>query len=97
MAVSELEIGTRARRGNLILHRLKNAHLVIDFLAYSADFTGSLEIITNRPVIQDVQVAEHHLGSAKSNGSFVIDDESQGQPVRLQFKQVVAQGEESLV
>lgn len=97
MAVSELEVGTRARRGNLILHRLKNAHLVVDFLAYPADFTGSLEIITNRPVIQDVQVTDHHLGAPKSNGSFVIDDESQGQPVRIQFKQVVAQGEQSLV
>lgn len=97
MAVSELELGTRARRGNLILHRLKNAHLVRDFLTYPADFTGTLEIVTDRPVRQDVQVADHHLGSAKSNGSFVIDDESQGQPVRLLVKPVVATNEASLV
>lgn len=91
MAVSDLEVGTRARRGNLVLHRLKNAHKVVDFLGLSPDFGGVLEIITDRSLTQDVQVSDHRLSGAKSNGSFVIDDESQGQPTRLLIKPQVEQ------
>lgn len=94
MAVEELPVGNRARRGSLILHRLKNAHQVRGMLAYPADFAGTLTIVTDRPLFQDVTIADHHLGSAKSNGSFVIDTDSQGQPVRLLFKPVITPAKE---
>lgn len=87
MAVSDLAIGARARRGELVIHRLKShPHKIVDFLAFPADSTETLEIITDRPAFQDVAVADHHLGSAKSNGTFVIDTDTQGTPIRIRHK-----------
>ena len=87
MAASELELGRRARRGVLVLHKLKkNPHEVVDFIAYSPEFHGALEVITNRPEFQDILVDDHHLGTIKSNGTFVIDTDTQGVPVTLRKK-----------
>ncbi|MDY3702812.1 MAG: DNA topoisomerase IV subunit A [Limosilactobacillus coleohominis] len=87
MAASELELGRRARRGVLVLHKLKkNPHEVVDFIAYSSEFHGALEVITNRPEFQDILVDDHHLGTIKSNGTFVIDTDTQGVPVTLRKK-----------
>ena len=84
MTASEIELGSRARRGNLILRRLKkNPHEVAGLLAYPADFDGKLEIITDRPQIVEVSVAAHHVSVAQSNGMFVVDTDSQGTPVWL--------------
>lgn len=90
LAVAEIPLGTRARRGNLVLHRLKRSpHQVTDFLTYPANFQGALEIITNRPVFQDVQLRDHRLATLKSNGTFVVDVDTQGVPVHLRAKPVV--------
>ena len=87
MPIDEIAVGARARRGELVLHRLKShPHQVADFLAYDADFTGHFEIITDRPLFQEVAVTDHHLGSIKSNGTFVIDTETQGTPVKIRLK-----------
>lgn len=89
MAVKDLEVGARARRGNLVLHRLKKSpHQVVAFLTFPVDYTGALEIITNRPAFQDVLVTDHHLGTAQSNGTFVVDTDTQGIPVSLRKKLV---------
>lgn len=87
MAASELPLGSRARRGVLVLHKLKkHPHEIVDFLAYSPDFHGAFEVITDRPEFQDILVDDHHLGTAKSNGTFVIDTDTQGTPVTLRQK-----------
>lgn len=88
MPVDEIEIGARARRGELVLRRLKsNPHEIADFLSYDSDYKGAFEIITKRPAFQDVMAADHHLSSIKSNGTFVIDTDTQGEPVKLRIKQ----------
>ena len=79
------------------MHRLKkNPHQVVAFVTHPADFTGALEIITNRPAFQDVLVAEQRLGTTQSNGSFVVDTDTQGVPVTLREKLIakVSEGEE---
>ena len=87
MAVADIKLGARARRGELVLHRLKKLpHKLVDFLPYDADYQGAVEIITDRPLFQDVLITDHHLGTAHSNGTFVIDIESQGIPVKLRIK-----------
>ncbi|KRM02670.1 DNA topoisomerase IV, A subunit [Limosilactobacillus gastricus DSM 16045] len=92
MLASDLELGARARRGNLILYKLKkNPHEIADFIGHAADYQGALEIITSRPVFQDVLVADHHLGTAKSNGTFVIDTDTQGVPVLIRKKIIISQ------
>lgn len=88
MPVDEIAVGARARRGELVLHRLKrNPHEIADFIAYDADFAGNFEVITDRPAFQDIAVNDHHLGSVKSNGTFVVDTDTQGTPVKLRIKQ----------
>jgi topoisomerase-4 subunit A len=87
MPIDEIEVGARSRRGELVLHRLKaHPHEIADFLAYDADYQGAFEIITDRPVFQDVMATDHHLGSIKSNGTFVVDTDTQGMPVKLRQK-----------
>ena len=97
MPIDEIAVGARARRGELVLHRLKShPHKIADFLAYDADFAGTFEVITDRPQFQDVAVADHHLGSIKSNGTFVIDTETQGTPVKIRVKEtnILHEGEQ---
>ncbi len=90
MRANELEVGSRARRGVLVLHKLKkHPHEIVDFLAYPADYHGAFEVITDRPEFQDILVDDHHLGTAKSNGTFVIDTDTQGTPVALRRKIMV--------
>ena len=88
MRVDEIEVGARARRGELVLRRLKShPHEIADFLAYDPDYQGAFEAITNRPAFQDIMATDHHLSSIKSNGTFVIDTDTQGEPVKLRMKQ----------
>lgn len=95
MASSEIETGARARRGELVIHRIKNhPHKIVDFLAYDPDKHDVLEIITDRPAFQDVAVDDHHHGTAKSNGTFVVDTDTQGTPVKLRRKKVNVLNEE---
>ena len=88
MPVDEIEVGARARRGELVLRRLKShPHEIADFLAYDPDYHGAFETITNRPALLDIMATDHHLSSIKSNGTFVIDTDTQGEPVKLRMKQ----------
>lgn len=88
MPVDEIEVGARARRGELVLRRLKShPHEIADFLAYDPDYQGAFEAITNRPAFQDIMATDYHLSSIKSNGTFVIDTDTQGEPVKLRMKQ----------
>lgn len=97
MPVDDIEIGARARRGELVLRRLKTKpHEIADFLAYDADYAGAFEVITDRPAFQDVLATDHHLGSIKSNGSFVIDTDTQGTPVKLRLKTTDILNEEAV-
>lgn len=66
MPVDEIEVGARARRGELVLRRLKShPHEIADFLAYDHDYQGAFETITNRPAFQDIMATDHHLSSIK--------------------------------
>lgn len=87
--VAEIPTTSRARKGVLILRELKvNPHRVADFINYPNDFAGAFEIITDRPITQEVLAMDHPLGSRYSNGSFVLDVDSQGTPVTLRAKSI---------
>jgi len=87
MKLEEIPVTSRARKGVLILRELKSSpHRVADFIAYAPDFKGAFDIITNRPTVQEVLSEEHGLGSRYSNGSFILDVETQGIPVTIRQK-----------
>lgn len=89
MKLAEVPVTSRARKGVLILRELKSdPHRVGGFISYHADFKGAFEIITDRPTVQEVLAEEHGLGSRYSNGSFVLDVETQGTPVMIKQKAI---------
>ncbi|GAX05847.1 DNA topoisomerase IV subunit A [Secundilactobacillus pentosiphilus] len=89
MPASELPVTSRARKGVLVLHALKSKpHEVVDFLKLK-DASSPLEVITDRRRLHDILPAEHPMNNRYSNGSFVIDTESEGIPEVLRNKPTI--------
>ncbi|MDT6980655.1 DNA topoisomerase IV subunit A [Levilactobacillus zymae] len=86
LAMKELSVTSRARRGVLILRELKREpHRVVDFLTIPSG-NPALEIITSRERTHDVIPTEHPLSGRYANGSFVVDTDVEGTPVQLRVK-----------
>lgn len=89
MSASELPVTSRARKGVLVLHALKSQpHEVVDFIKLD-DASSPLEVITDRRRLHDILPAEHPMNNRYSNGSFVIDTESEGIPEVLRSKPTI--------
>lgn len=86
LAVKEIPVTSRARKGVMILRELKsNSHRVIDFETI-ADEHSPLEILTDRKRVHDILPSEFSIGGRYSNGSFVVDVESEGVPTKIRQK-----------
>lgn len=71
---------SRARRGVQILRELKrNPHRI--FFASAVTETDGLVITTSTGERVGLNISDHPFGDRYSNGSFVIDTDSQGEPV----------------
>ena len=86
MAVNEVSPTSRAKRGVLVLRELKNdPHRIIGFVAIEqAD--APLVVYTDHSKEHDILPNEFNDGGRYSNGSFVIDVDSEGQPSSIQPK-----------
>lgn len=85
MKVAEVPQTTRARRGVQILRELKkNPHRVQ--LTTLLQPNSKLYITTNKDQVITVDPFEHPSNDRYSNGSFVLDVETQGTPVWVQNK-----------
>ncbi|GKT03922.1 DNA topoisomerase IV subunit A [Furfurilactobacillus sp. WILCCON 0119] len=88
MAVSEVTVTSRARRGVMCLRELKTApHEIIDFIALAKRTLSPVEIVTARGVRHDVLPAEHERNARYSNGSFVIDVDTEGLPLSIRRRE----------
>lgn len=86
LAMKELSVTSRARRGVIVLRELKrDPHKVVDFMPIPVG-NPALEIITSRERTHDVLPTEHPLSGRYSNGSFVVDTDVEGAPVQLRVK-----------
>lgn len=86
LAMKEISVTSRARRGVLVLRELKrDPHRVVDFMTIPAG-NPPLEIMTSRERTHDVLPTEHPLSGRYSNGSFVVDTDVEGVPVSLRVK-----------
>ncbi|WP_261810874.1 DNA topoisomerase IV subunit A [Levilactobacillus humaensis] len=86
LAMKELSVTSRARRGVLVLHELKrDPHRVVDFMKIPAG-NPPLEILTSRERTHDVMPTDHPLSGRYSNGSFVVDTDVEGTPLSLRLK-----------
>lgn len=89
MKIADIPVTSRARKGVLVLRELKtNPHEIIDFIAYDHGYDGAFEVVTDRPATQDVLSQDHPLGSRYSNGTFILDIDSQGTPVLIRKKPI---------
>ncbi|WP_412990323.1 DNA topoisomerase IV subunit A [Pediococcus siamensis] len=87
MAVADIPVTSRARRGILVLRELKKSpHRVVDFVQLTAH--AVLEVRTSRDSIHDIIADEHPVSGRYSNGSFVIDTDSEGEPLSMVLKAV---------
>ncbi|WP_250881642.1 DNA topoisomerase IV subunit A [Levilactobacillus brevis] len=86
LAMKELSVTSRARRGVIVLRELKrDPHRIVDFMTIPAG-NPPLEIMTSRERTHDVMPMDHPLSGRYSNGSFVIDTDVEGQPLQLRVK-----------
>lgn len=86
LAMKELSVTSRARRGVIVLRELKREpHRVVDFLTIPAG-NPALEVITSRERTHDILPTEHPLSGRYSNGSFVVDTDVEGTPTQLRLK-----------
>jgi Type IIA topoisomerase (DNA gyrase/topo II, topoisomerase IV), A subunit len=86
LAMKELSVTSRARRGVIVLRELKREpHRVVDFLVIPHD-NPALEVITSRERTHDILPTEHPLSGRYSNGSFVVDTDVEGIPTQLRLK-----------
>lgn len=77
MKVSEIPQTTRARRGVQVLRELKrNPHRVAAVVLIKPD--QEIHVITDHNEIVSIDPADHPLSDRYSNGSFVLDTETQG-------------------
>lgn len=82
MKASEFEPISRAKRGLLMLRELKsNPHRFIDIRL--ADKEDKLVILTNKEQTIDIQVENLRTTDRYSNGSFVLDETLEGNPVSV--------------
>ncbi|WP_390404371.1 DNA topoisomerase IV subunit A [Lacticaseibacillus jixiensis] len=79
MRLKEMGISTRARRGLLVLRELKKAPHRIVFMA-EVTTDSRWQVLTDSDTIVELDPSTSPDGDRYSNGSFVIDTETQGTP-----------------
>ncbi|MFC6202470.1 DNA topoisomerase IV subunit A [Lactiplantibacillus nangangensis] len=90
MKVSDVPVTSRARRGVQVLRELKsNPHRVADYVLIPAGQTGvALEVMTDRLKSHSILSDDHPVSARYSNGSFVVDTDTEGIPVTIQVHPV---------
>jgi topoisomerase-4 subunit A len=87
MKVSEVSVTSRARRGVQILRELKKEpHRIVDIEVVK---TGqAFEVTTTRGMTHDILPEDHPTNERYSNGSFIVDVDSEGEPTSMNVKEL---------
>ncbi len=87
MKVADLPVTSRARRGVQVLRELKNnPHRVADYVLVASDANGvALDVLTDRGKHHSILNDDHPTSVRYSNGSFVVDTDTEGEPVSMQI------------
>ena len=87
MKVADLPVTSRARRGVQVLRELKNnPHRVADYVLVASDANGvALDVLTDRCKHHSILNDDHPTSARYSNGSFVVDTDTEGEPVSMQI------------
>ncbi|WP_179395385.1 DNA topoisomerase IV subunit A [Lacticaseibacillus absianus] len=80
MKLKEMGVGARARRGLMVLRELKrDPHRIVAMTTVEADMV--LQVLTSTDEVCEIQASRYPDGDRYSNGSFVIDTDTQGTPL----------------
>jgi topoisomerase-4 subunit A len=94
MDLLDFDVISRAKRGLLILRELKSnphrASLVIGVEAGDEQLT----IVTDKNQTFTLQPDEYSVSDRYSNGSFILDEEEDGQPVGYYYEDIIYEDEE---
>lgn len=87
MKVADLPVTSRAWRGVQVLRELKNnPHRVADYVLVASDANGvALDVLTDRGKHHSILNDDHPTSARYSNGSFVVDTDTEGEPVSMQI------------
>ncbi|WP_097037413.1 DNA topoisomerase IV subunit A [Lactiplantibacillus plantarum] len=87
MKVADLPVTSRARRGVQVLRELKNnPHRVADYVLVASDANGvALDVLTDRGKHHSILNDDHPTSARYSNGFFVVDTDTEGEPVSMQI------------
>lgn len=92
MKVAEVPLTSRARRGVQILRELKrNPHRIVAGMVVAAG--KQLEVMTTTGQVLPVDPAAFPVGDRYSNGSFILDPQTDGIPQRLRTENQVQKEE----
>lgn len=84
MPVTEISATSRGRKGVAIMRELKkDPHRIAAMMVVDAHEPTPLTVMTNRDKQFDISPKDHPMGQRYSNGSFIIDVEAAGTPVRM--------------
>jgi topoisomerase-4 subunit A len=84
MPVTEIPVTSRGRKGVAIMRELKkDPHLIAAVVAVDGTEPTPLTITTDRQKTFDVVPTDHPSGTRYSNGSFIIDVDNDGEPIRM--------------
>jgi len=86
MSVDEIPVTSRARKGVAIMRELKkDSHEIVATIIVDQQAPAPLSIFTSRGKQFDVSPKDHGLSQRYSNGSFIIDVATDGQPVSIRL------------
>ncbi|MDC6396299.1 DNA topoisomerase IV subunit A [Lactiplantibacillus pentosus] len=90
MKVADIPVTSRARRGVQVLRELKShPHRVADYVLVAADASGvALDVLTDRGKHHSILSDDHPVSARYSNGSFVVDTDTEGEPVAMQVHSI---------
>ena len=84
MPVTEISATSRGRKGVAIMRELKkDPHRIAAMMVVDAHEPTPLTVMTDRDKQFDISPKDHPMGQRYSNGSFIIDVEAAGTPVRM--------------
>ncbi|WP_338211141.1 DNA topoisomerase IV subunit A [Lactiplantibacillus paraxiangfangensis] len=90
MKVADIPVTSRARRGVQVLRELKsNPHRIADYVLLDGTAKGvALDVLTDRGKHHSILSDDHPVSARYSNGSFVVDTDTEGTPVTMQLHPV---------
>ncbi|MBM7617552.1 topoisomerase-4 subunit A [Weissella uvarum] len=94
MDIDEIPVTSRARKGVAIMRELKKEpHRIVKSVGLNQENPDLLTILTSTDQTIEINPADHPMGQRYSNGSFVLDAQTDGVPLDMQAKPAETESE----